>query len=36
MKTLAVCSLALIAGSLSAGVVIGTPDIPSMDPFCAS
>ena len=28
--------LLLTAGAALASVVVGTPDIPSLDPFCAS
>jgi hypothetical protein len=28
--------LLLLAGVSQAAVVVGSPDIPSMDPFCAS
>jgi hypothetical protein len=29
-------ALALVAGVSLASVIIGSPEIPSMDPFCAS
>jgi hypothetical protein len=35
MRTMAGILL-LLAGSAGASVVVGSPDIPSMDPFCAS
>jgi hypothetical protein len=36
MKAAAVALLLLITGSGIASLVVGTPEIPSMDPFCAS
>jgi len=36
MKIAAVSMLLLVTGASLASVVVGTPDIPSMDPFCAS
>lgn len=36
LKIAAVTILLLVTGVSLASVVVGTPDIPSMDPFCAS
>jgi hypothetical protein len=36
MKILLTAGLLLVAASTAAAVTVGSPDIPSMDPFCAS
>lgn len=32
----ALCAALMVAAAVQASVVVGTPSIPSMDPFCAS
>ena len=36
MKGKLALALLVVTGASWASVVVGTPDIPSMDPFCAS
>jgi len=36
MKGFAAAVLLLMAGTSAAGVIVGSPDLASMDPFCAS
>ncbi len=36
MKGILGIGLLAMAGTAMASVVVGSPDIPSMDPFCAS
>ena len=36
MSKYLVMAAALLVGMASAGVIIGNPETPSMDPFCAS
>lgn len=36
MKGLLTMGLLMITASIAGAVTVGSPDIPSMDPFCAS